>query len=72
VDEAPETQQLYIATGGSYHSFKFLPNFGEMVVRRLRGQSGSDTLEGRLLKRWVWERSEETIAVHKSVVPQAS
>ncbi len=69
VDQAPETRQLYLATGGSYHSFKFLPNFGDMVVRRLRGQNGSDTLEDRLLKRWVWNRSKETTAVHKSVIP---
>ncbi len=69
VDQAPETRQLYLATGGSYHSFKFLPNFGDMVVRCLRGQNGSDTLEDRLLKRWVWDRSEETTAVHKSVIP---
>ncbi len=70
VDQAPKTRQLYLATGGSYHSFKFLPIFGDMVVRRLRGQNDSDTLEDRLLKRWGWERSEETIAIHKSVIPK--
>lgn len=70
VDQAPKTRQLYLATGGSYHSFKFLPIFGDMVVRRLRGHNDSDTLEDRLLKRWGWERSEETIAIHKSVIPK--
>jgi sarcosine oxidase / L-pipecolate oxidase len=70
IDEAPETKQLYLATGGSYHSFKFLPNFGDMVVRRLRGQDDPDTLEGRLLKRWKWDRSAENISVHSSVVPK--
>jgi sarcosine oxidase/L-pipecolate oxidase len=72
VDKAPETQRLHLATGGSYHSFKFLPNFGDMVVRYFRGQSGSDTPEHRLLQRWTWERSKETVAVHKSVIPKAS
>ena len=70
VDQAPKTRQLYLATGGSYHSFKFLPNFGDMVIRRLRGQNVFDTLEGRLLKRWGWDRSKETKAVHKNVVPK--
>lgn len=70
VDQAPKTRQLYLATGGSYHSFKFLPIFGDMVVRRLRGQDDSDILENRLLKRWGWERSEETIAIHRSVMPK--
>ncbi|KAL9125162.1 MAG: hypothetical protein Q9217_005594 [Psora testacea] len=70
VDQAPKTGELYLATGGSYHSFKFLPVFGDMVVRRLRGPNGPDTLEDRLLKRWVWERSKETIPVHKSVIPK--
>jgi len=71
VDQAPNTRQLYLAAGGSYHSFKFLPNFGDMVVRRLRGQTGSNTLEDRLLERWGWERSRENIAVHKSVIPKS-
>lgn len=70
VDQVPKTRQLYVVTGGSYHSFKFLPIIGNMVVRRLRGQNGSDTLEDRLLRRWVWERSKETIGVHKSVIPK--
>jgi sarcosine oxidase / L-pipecolate oxidase len=70
VDEAPKTKQLYLATGGSFHSYKFLPIFGDMVVRRLRGQSDSSTLEGRLLKRWGWERSSETVSVHRSVIPK--
>ena len=72
VDQIPKTRQLYLAAGGSYHSFKFLPNFGDMVVRRLRGLKCSDTLEDRLLERWVWNRSKENVAVHRSAIPKES
>ena len=76
VDQVPQTQQLYLAAGGSYHSFKFLPIFGDMVVRRIQRGSDtlkdSDTLEDRLLDRWVWNRSEENVAVHSSVIPKDS
>lgn len=71
VDQVPSTRQLSLAAGGSYHSFKFLPVIGGMVVRRLRGQTPSYTLEDRLLERWGWQRSRENIAVHKSVIPQS-
>jgi sarcosine oxidase/L-pipecolate oxidase len=71
VDQALNTRELYLAAGGSYHSFKFLPNLGDMVVRCIRGQTGTDTLEDRLLKRWGWDRSRENTAVHKSVIPKS-
>ena len=70
VDQAPKTRQLYLTTGGFYHSFKFLFNFGDMVIRRFRGQNVSDIVEGKLLKKWGWEKSEETKAVHKNVIPK--
>lgn len=70
VAKAPKTDELYLVTGGSYHSFKFLPTIGEIVVRLLQGQIDSASLEGRLLQRWGWERSRETVSVHKSVIPK--
>ena len=70
VDQAPKTRQFYLTTGGSYHSFKFFLNFGDMVIRRFRGQNVSDIVEGKLLKKWGWEKSEETKAVHKNVIPK--
>ncbi len=70
VDQVPNTRGLYVAAAGSYHSFKFLPIVGNMVVRRICGYNGSDTLRGRILKKWTWERSWETTAVHESVIPK--
>jgi hypothetical protein len=72
VDRVPGILQLILAVAGNFHSGKFLPNIGGMVVRRHRGQTGSDTVEGRLLKRWVWDRSTEKVAVHRSVIPKDS
>lgn len=70
VDEVPGTGQLHLVVGGSYHSVKFLPNMGDMVVRRLRGQDSSNILEDRLLGRWGWDRSMEKVAVHSNIVPK--
>ena len=70
VDQAPKTRRLFLATGGSYYSYKFLPKIGDMVVQRLYGQNSSDTVEDRLLKRWGWNRSKENRAVHNSVLPK--
>jgi sarcosine oxidase/L-pipecolate oxidase len=70
VDRVPLIRRLILAAGGSYHCAKLLPNIGDMVIRRLRGQTGADTLEGRLLERWGWDRSTEKVAVHRSVIPK--
>ena len=70
MDQVPGTRQLYLAAGGSYHSGKFLPSIGGMVVRRLCGETSTDTPEGRLLARWGWDRSMEKVAIHSSVVPK--
>lgn len=72
VDWVPGTEQLLLVAGGSYHSAKFLPVIGEMAVRRLRGQYGSDSLEDRLSRRWTWDRSAEKVAVHGKVRPRDS
>jgi sarcosine oxidase / L-pipecolate oxidase len=45
---------LYIAGGGSFHAWKFLPNIGKYVVQMLRGE-----LEDVLAERWAWDRSDE-------------
>jgi len=69
IDKALKTDNLYIATGGSYHSYKFMPEWGKLMVQRIIGPDPS-TLEARLLKRMSWERSEEVISVHRSVLPK--
>jgi sarcosine oxidase / L-pipecolate oxidase len=70
VDHVPGTQQLILATAGSYHSYKFLTNIGDMVVLRIGGKESSDPLKRTLLERWSWERPEGTKSVHPNVVPK--
>ena len=69
IDKALKTDKLYIAAGGSYHSYKFMPKWGKLMVQRMLGPD-PDTLEERLLKRMGWERSEEQTSVHRSVIPK--
>lgn len=47
----PRCQNLYVATAGSYHGWKFLPIVGEYVVQMLQG-----TLDKESLERWSWDR----------------
>jgi sarcosine oxidase/L-pipecolate oxidase len=44
-------QGLYIATGGSFHGWKFLPVIGKYVVQMLEG-----SLSKEHEKRWSWDR----------------
>lgn len=50
IDFVPEFEGLMVATGGSGHGFKFLPNLGGFVVDRIEGR-GEDH---PLLKFWKW------------------
>ncbi|EGX93599.1 sarcosine oxidase [Cordyceps militaris CM01] len=49
----PHCQSLYIASGGSFHSWKFMPILGRYVVKMLLGQLGADEK-----KRWAWDRED--------------
>lgn len=42
---------LYIATGGSFHGWKFFPILGKYVVQALEG-----TLSSELREKWAWDR----------------
>ena len=44
-------EDLYIATCGSFHGYKFLPLLGKYVVEMLSGE-----LDPGLGKRWAWDR----------------
>lgn len=44
---------LYIATGGSFHSWKFLANIGKYVVEMLGGSMNPATAQ-----RWAWDRKD--------------
>jgi sarcosine oxidase/L-pipecolate oxidase len=47
----PHCASLYIATGGSFHSWKFLPVIGEYVKDMLEG-----TLPEKYAERWHWDQ----------------
>ena len=65
VYKVPDVQGLHLAIGGSYHSFKFLPVFGELIVDYLRG------MRRGVSKRWSWDRSKEKISVYSEVLSNA-
>ncbi|KAF4997117.1 hypothetical protein FDECE_12161 [Fusarium decemcellulare] len=48
IDFVPGTQGLMVATGGSGHGFKFLPNLGKHVVDRIEGRQND------YLELWKW------------------
>ncbi|KAL2041194.1 hypothetical protein N7G274_006139 [Stereocaulon virgatum] len=50
----PKVRNLYIAAGGSFHSWKFLPVIGSCVVKMLRGE-----LDQEHARRWGWDRRDE-------------
>jgi sarcosine oxidase/L-pipecolate oxidase len=53
VDQHPASRNLYVAGGGSFHSWKFLPKVGKYVVQKLTG-----TLDEEKTKRWAWDRED--------------
>ncbi|KAK0653130.1 sarcosine oxidase-like protein [Cercophora newfieldiana] len=61
--EHPHSKNLYLATGGSFHSWKFLPIIGKYVVQLLKG-----TLDADLVETWAWDR-ESSGSAHKGVIP---
>lgn len=50
----PHCKRLYIATGGSFHSWKFMPTLGRYVVKMLQGK-----LDPEHASRWAWDRSND-------------
>lgn len=44
-------KNLYIATIGSFHAFKFLPTLGRYIIQMLEGE-----LDVEVAKRWSWDR----------------
>ncbi|KAH6894287.1 FAD dependent oxidoreductase [Thelonectria olida] len=47
----PNCDGLYIATGGSFHGWKFLPVIGDYIADMLQG-----TLEPDFADRWAWDK----------------
>lgn len=57
IDHHPHCQNLFIAGGGSFHAWKFLPVIGEVITQRLLGQLD----ENRSVK-WAWDRTNSGAA----------
>lgn len=47
----PHSQGLYVATGGSFHGWKFLPVIGDYVADMMQG-----ILEPEFADRWAWDK----------------
>ncbi|EXJ83397.1 hypothetical protein A1O1_07019 [Capronia coronata CBS 617.96] len=56
IDHVPGRRGVFVATAGSGHAFKFLPNIGAWVVDVLEGKG----LERQLVKSWKWRTRPET------------
>ncbi|PVH98533.1 FAD dependent oxidoreductase [Periconia macrospinosa] len=50
VDRVPDTEGLFVATGGSGHAFKYLPNIGNWVVDVIEGVD----LNRAAIRAWKW------------------
>ncbi|KAK0387042.1 hypothetical protein NLU13_5356 [Sarocladium strictum] len=56
IDRVPQTQGLMVATGGSGHAFKYLPNIGNWVVDIMEGVGASRPA----VRAWKWRRLGST------------
>lgn len=59
IDRLPGQSSVLVATGGSGHAFKYLPNIGNWVVDILEGKG----LEREPVQKWRWRHSKEDAQV---------
>lgn len=52
----PNLDNLFLAVGGSLHSYKFLPTIGAYMVKVLNGQSNGEEKDAH----WCWKVGEQT------------
>jgi sarcosine oxidase / L-pipecolate oxidase len=57
---------LYLATAGSFHSWKFLPNIGRYVVNVLEGRSNGKEKD----EAWCWKRNWDARGAHEKTLPR--
>ena len=63
----PQLGNLYLAVGGSFHSWKFLPTIGKYVINVLNGVSNGEVKD----KRWAWKTTApQERGAHEKVVPR--
>lgn len=61
----PRLANLYMAVGGSFHCWKFLPTIGQYVANMLDGVSnGVDHDEA-----WAWKQDRKGQGVHDKLIP---
>lgn len=65
VDEVPGSNGLYMAGGGSFHAFKFLPVLGQEILHIVKGETTFYS------KFWSVEaHHKESTPVHGEIVPK--
>jgi len=61
---------LFLATGGSFHSYKFLPIVGKYMVNVLSGKGNGEVKD----RAWEWKKrmdgDEKTRGAHESTAPR--
>jgi len=62
----PRLSNLYLATAGSFHSWKFLPNIGRYVVNVLNGKSNGFEKD----QAWQWKTKWSARGSHEKVLPR--
>jgi sarcosine oxidase / L-pipecolate oxidase len=62
----PRLSNLYFATGGSLHSWKFLPTVGTYIVNVLNSKSNGEEKD----KAWKWKREWTDRGAHEKVMPK--
>ncbi|RAH86165.1 FAD/NAD(P)-binding domain-containing protein [Aspergillus japonicus CBS 114.51] len=62
----PRLANLYLAVGGSFHSYKFLPTIGQYVVNVLQGVSNGPEKD----EAWAWKTIQPSEkGVHEKLIP---
>lgn len=62
----PRLSNLYFATAGSFHSWKFLPIIGKYVVKVLKGESNGEEKD----KAWKWKSTWSERGAHEKTLPK--
>lgn len=62
----PRLSNLYLATAGSFHSWKFLPIIGKYIVNVLKGESNGEEKD----KAWKWKSTWSERGAHEKTLPR--
>jgi glycine/D-amino acid oxidase-like deaminating enzyme len=64
ISSVPELEGLFVAAGGSFHGWKFLPNIGRYVVQMIEG-----TLSSAWSELWRIGGTPSENPIHLEVMP---